>query len=70
MKPGPKTPEARAKAAARLRAMWAGEWGEKRRRTPNQRRPPVGTEEHRKFVKVALVVGAAAAHAELRRGDP
>lgn len=33
-------------------------------------RPPAGSEERRHFDKVADILGAAAAHAELRRGAP
>lgn len=73
----PQSAEAKAKIAAAVRARWSGP----ERKTlhaaaaanleswrANRRRPLSSTEQGRLFLKIAKELGAAAAHAELRRG--
>ena len=63
--------ETRAKNAAALRRRWAGPEREKLLSAVkvNPRRcPEPGTPERKVFDKVRQILGAAAAHAELRRG--
>jgi hypothetical protein len=62
------SPETRAKISATLKAKGF----KPPPYSPPRVRPPEGTEEHKLFNKIAdrCGLGAAAAHAELRRGGP
>lgn len=79
----PQSPEARAKISAAVRARWAGDERESllacaraglaraRELHPElvrKTRPEPGSPERRLFNKIAVQLGAQAAHAELRRG--
>lgn len=81
MMPRPKgysqSPESRARQSARMKAWWSSPAAaEYRARVAanldgwkdEHRRPAPGSKDHKTFAKISRTLGAAAAHAELRRG--